>query len=79
MRKLGRQIFQTVHRQIDASLGHRLFDLFRKHSFRSHFGEGNVEDFISCRLDYLNRDGVSLLLEQRGDVIRLPESKLRAA
>ena len=43
-----------MHRQVDAAFGHRLFDFFREHAFRSHFGERDVENFISCRLDYLN-------------------------
>jgi hypothetical protein len=51
--KFGGKVFQTMHRQIDAALGQRVFDFLGEHAFGANFGKGNVGDFVTGGLDDL--------------------------
>ena len=73
------QVFQTVHREIDALLGQRFLNFLGEHALGADLGEGDIGDPVAGGLDDLNFDVVPALLEQRLDVIGLPESQLRSA
>jgi hypothetical protein len=73
-----------VHSQIDKSGSKSFFDLLCENSFaKSALGadlsQRNVSDLVACSADDFDFDFVSLCAQERGNVIGLPESELRAA
>src|SRR5579864_333288 len=77
--KLRWQVFQGVHREIDAAGGECLFDFFGEHSLGADLGKSDVGDFVTGGMDDLNLDLVTAATEKRGDVVGLPEGELGAA
>jgi hypothetical protein len=76
LRKLGGQVLQTMHCQINAARGQCFFNFFGEHSFGANFGEGNVGDFVAGGLDDFNFNFVATLAKQTADVIGLPKREL---
>src|SRR5580698_2405491 len=68
-----------MHSQIDAALGQRFFDLLGEHSLGADFGQSDVGNLVARGLDDFDLDFVSLLAQQRRDVVGLPECELRSA
>ncbi len=58
-RKIGGQVFQRMHREIDASGGERLFNLLREHALGSDLGQSNVGDLVACGVDDFDFNFVS--------------------
>src|SRR5579884_3975149 len=75
--KLRRQIFETVHREIDSIIEHRLFNLFGEHSFCPYFSESDIGNLVACGLDDLDVNGVSLSAQLISNIVRLPQRQLR--
>jgi hypothetical protein len=50
-RKLGRDVFHAVHRQVDFPAQEGLFDLFDKEPLPPHLGEGHIGDIVPRGLD----------------------------
>src|SRR6202034_770127 len=83
-RKIGGQILQRVDGEIDAASGESLFDFLGENSFaeptlRTDHGQGDVGDLIATGVDDFDFDFVAAGAQERGDVIGLPKSELRAA
>jgi len=85
--KLRRQVFQRVHRKVDASVRERLLDLLdedalaackRRWRWQSVDAVGLLHAVARGAND-LDLNGVAEGAELRGDVVGLPESKLRAS
>src|SRR5262252_5953021 len=70
--ELSREIFETVHREVDTVFDERLFDLFGEHSFGADLCESDVGDLVAGGLDDLDFDPVTLSAEQFRDVLGLP-------
>src|ERR1700693_6394891 len=73
-----------MHREIDAAGGEGFFNFFRENSFaKSTFGadhgEGNVVDLVAGGVDDFDFDFVAVGAQQRGDMVRLPQSELGPA
>src|ERR1700677_3694632 len=68
-----------MYGEVDASGGERFFDLFRKHALGADFGESDVGNFVAGGVDDLDFNFVAACAQKRGDVVRLPKGKLRAA
>src|SRR5271157_174445 len=78
-REFGGQVFQAVHREVDAPFAERLFDLFGEHAFGADLGECYVSNLVASRLYDLDFHFVTALAQQRRDVVGLPECELRSA
>src|SRR5581483_6459654 len=50
-RQFGRQVLQTVHREIDSAFGQRFFDLLGEHALSANFGESDIGDLVARGLD----------------------------
>jgi hypothetical protein len=73
-----------MHGEIDEAGGEGFFDFFREYSFAksalsADLGQRNIGDLVAGGMNNFNFDFMSARAEQRGDVVGLPESKLRAA
>ncbi len=77
--KFGGEIFQRVDGEIDASGGEGFFDFLGEHALGADLGEGDVGDFVAGGVDDFDFDLVSAGAQEGGDVVGLPEGKLRAA
>jgi hypothetical protein len=78
---LGRHVFQAVNRQVDAAVQKGFLDLFHKQALAAHFGQGNVEDFISLGFDDFqpHRDIRKPGFQFRLDPVGLPQGQSAAA
>src|ERR1035438_1483985 len=65
--------------QVHTALSQCLLDLLGKHSFGADLGKGDLLQPITGGLDDLDFDGVPLPAQQGGDVVGLPQGKLRSA
>ena len=72
-RKFCGQVFQTVHREIDAVFRQRFLNFLGEHALGADLGKGDIGDLVAGGLDDFNFDVVPALLEQRLDVVGLPE------
>ena len=68
-----------MHREIHAIVEQRFLDLLGEHALGADLGKSDIGDAVAGGLDDFNLDLMSALLEQRLDVIGLPERKLRSA
>jgi hypothetical protein len=73
-----------VHGEIDAACGEGFFDFFGENSFAqaafgADHGEGDVGNFVAGGVDEFDFDFVAAGAQEGGDVVGLPEGKLRAA
>ena len=73
------QVFQTVHCEVHSFLGQRFLNFPGEHAFGADLGQRDIGNPVAGGFDDFNFDLVSALLEQRLDVIGLPEGKLRSA
>ena len=73
------QVLQAVHRQVDAPIQQRLFDLLREEAFGAHLGERHVSDLVARGADDFEARLEAESVQAAGDVARLPERQLRAA
>ena len=78
-RQFGRQIFQAVHRKIDAPFGERFFNLFGEHALGADLGQRDVGNLVAGGLDDLDLDLMAAFAKQRRDMVGLPESELGSA
>src|SRR5208283_2001824 len=82
--KLGGQVLQRMHGEINTSGGEGLLDFFRENSLaksalRADLGQGDVGDLVAGSVNDFDLNFVAACPQQSGDVVGLPESKLRAA
>ena len=75
---MGRS-FKLWHGEVHAVLGQRFLNFLGEHALGADLGQSDIGNLVAGGLDDLNFDLVSALLEQRLDVIGLPERKLRSA
>ena len=68
-----------MHREIDAAGGEGFFNLLGEHSLGSDLGQCDVGNLVAGGVDDFNFDFMPPPAQQRGNVIGLPKSKLRAA
>jgi hypothetical protein len=54
---IGGHVFHAVHCQVDASIQQGFFNLFDEQPFAAHFGQGNIQDFVSFGFDDGQFDG----------------------
>src|SRR5436309_870095 len=79
VRKLGGQVLQRMHRQINASGRESLLDFFREHALGADLGERNIGDLVAGGVNDLDLDFITTFAQRRGNVVGLPKGKLRAA
>src|ERR1019366_10711587 len=70
---------QTVDGEIDAVFDEGFFDFLGKHALGANHGQSDIGDFVAGRLDDFQLNRVTLRAQQIGNMMGLPESKLRTA
>ncbi len=78
-RKFGRQVFQRMHGQINASRSQCLFNFFGEHPLGADHGERDIGNLVAGSVDNFDFHFVPSRTQQRRDVVRLPEGELRTA
>ena len=73
-----------MHGEIDASGGEGFFNFLGEDSFAesalgADHGQGDIGNLVAGGVDDFNLDFVSARAQERGNVVGLPEGKLRAA
>ena len=76
---VGPQVIFSVsdaHGQINAPLAESLLNLLSKHALGAYVGQSNLGDLVAGGLDDLDFHLMAAFLQQRGNMVRLPEGQL---
>jgi len=73
---IDRQVFQAVHRQIDAPIEQRLFNLFREQPFRADLRQWHVGNLVAGSLDDFNACFMPALGQTCANPLGLPKREL---
>jgi len=68
-----------VNGKIDPTLGQCLLNFLGEHSLRADLRERYIDDLVAGSVNDFDLDFMPLRTQERSNVIRLPESQLRAA
>jgi hypothetical protein len=75
-RPFGRQVLQAVNGKINMAGGQCLFNFFGEHPLCPDPGERHVSHFVPGGLDNFEFNLMTVLAQQAGNVIGLPQGQL---